>query len=146
MRAALSWTLRGLAAAAGVVAVSLLVWGLASLFRTTKEFYDDTYRTATFIGINPPKALALTAVAIVLLVALPLAIADGVSMARFRRAERELREARPLDVVTPYEGPEGDGLLFEGPEGRLLLLRPPGFGKPRPLALPQAEPPSAPTG
>lgn len=131
----------------GVLAAALVV-GLAYLLRLLHDFVADAYRTATYVGVNAPKALALAAVALVLLAAFPLALLEAVSGARFRRAERDLRQTRPLDEVRPYEGPEGRGLLFHGAEGAVLLLRPPGgLGGPRlhPLPAAGATPPEAPT-
>lgn len=133
------WARRTLAAA--VVALALA--GLGWLFR---ELVLDVYRTATYTEMNAAKVLALVAAGLVLLLALPLAILEGVASRRFRRAERDLRQARPHDAVTPYEGPEGRGLAFEGPEGRALLLRPAGFGGPLVLVFPPPPAPDAAEG
>lgn len=144
-RDALRPALRVLLAALGVAFASLLAVGLAYLLRTSVDFALDTYRAATYIGVNAPKALAVAALAIVVLLALPLAIADAVSSTLFRRAERELRDARPHAQVGPYEGPEGRGLAFDAPEGRTLLLAPPGgLGAPRTRTLPPVAPPAPP--
>ena len=129
--------LRVLLAVLGAAFASLLVVALAYLMRTFVDLAVDNYRSSTYAGINPPKALAFTALGLIVLVAFPLAILDGVSSARFRRAERDLRETRPDATVSPYEGPEGRGLAFDAPSARVLLLRPPGgIGRPRVLALP----------
>lgn len=126
---------------AGLLLAIVLVVGIAYFLRTLGDLIADTVRTAGYVGLNWPKGLAFFALGVVFLLAFPLAIVDGVSSARFRRAERELREARPADAVHPYEGPEGRGLIFDGPDGRALLLRAPGgLGAPRLLALPAAEP------
>jgi hypothetical protein len=147
-RSRLRTALGPLALLVGLAFAVGLVLALAYLLRTLGDLVADTYRTSTYIGINPPKALAFAALGLILLVALPLAIADGVSSARFRRAERDLRDARPHAAVARYEGPEGRGLLFDAPEGRTLLLRPAGgLGRPRVVPLPaDAAPAEAPGG
>lgn len=136
--------LRVVGAAVGALVASALVAGLAYLMRLTVDLGVDNYRALVAVGVNAPKALAVTALAIVLLLAFPLALSDGYSSARFRRAERELREARPDAAVSPYEGPEGRGLAFDSAEGRTLLLRPVGgLGPPRTLVVPLPDPASA---
>jgi hypothetical protein len=132
-RDALRPALRVLLAAAGAVFASLLVLALAYLLRTSVDLAQDAYRSMLYVGVNAPKTLAVLALALILLVALPLSIVDAVSSARFRRAERDLRDARPHAQVAPYEGPEGHGLAFDAPEGRTLLL-----------AMAPAEPPADP--
>lgn len=90
----------------------------------------------------PLSATKVFAIAGILFIAaaLALAVLEGLAGRRFKLAERELRAVRPEDAVAPYEGPEGDGLLFEGPDGRLLLLRPrSGLGAPQRVELPPAE-------
>lgn len=146
---AAAWpAVRAALAAAATALLILLVLGLAITLWGLVELWRDSYRTATFIGMNAPKALAIGAAALILLVAFPLATLDGVASARFRRLERDLRERRPHDAVAPHDGPEGQGLLFDGPTGRVLLLSPPGgFGRPRVVELPPPEPaPEAPSG
>lgn len=116
----------------GLVVATLVVVALALVMRTLVDLILDVYRTMRVVGQNPAKISGYVAVVLILLAALPLSIATGVSNVLYHRRERDLRESRPDDAVQPYEGPEGIGLEFNGPHGRLLLLRPPGgIGRPR---------------
>lgn len=75
-----------------------------------------------------------------------VAVAERRAQARFAREAEALRAARPDDVVTPYVGPEGEGLRFEGPGGGGLLLRPEGgVGAPSWRWMDAAAPPGEPT-
>ncbi|GEM_PF-5912176 len=89
-------------------------------------------------------AVWLAGLAILFIVlAVPLAVMDGRSRARFRAEERRLRDERPGATVREHAGPEGEGLLFEDAAGRVLLLRGPGgFGAPRVVEIPAEPPPS----
>jgi hypothetical protein len=123
---------------------------LAFALRARGGFWGDVWRVA----FGPPVAwarvlliLAGAFVALALLLA-PIAWAETRAAQRYARREEELRRERPDATVTPYDGPEGEGVAFDGPDGRLLLLRPDrGLGFPREVALPAtpASPPEAPS-
>lgn len=114
-------------ALAGIL-LGALAWAWAT---RASPFLEEWRRLAAYGGWNGAKLAAIGALLLVA-IALPLAIAEGRSMRRFRQVEARLRAERPDDLVTPYEGPEGRGVRFEGPGGVLLLLHPPGgLGAPR---------------
>ena len=99
-------------------------------------FLRNTIDSAFQPPITPTKVLFVVA-AVLMLSAVPLALAEWRAERRFVRMEREMRAARPADAVTQYEGPEGRGFLFDGPDGRTLLLEPAGgVGEPRVVELP----------
>lgn len=132
------WLIAAIAFAAGVFVTILLERVYAR-----GGFLKDTIDSVTRPPITPTKILFYVA-AVLILVALPLAIAEGWSERRYLRLEREMRATRPADAVTRYEGPDGRGFLFDGPQGRTLLLEPSGgIGAPTVVELPPvpAEPP-----
>lgn len=126
-----NWVVGALGFAAGVFVTILLERVYAR-----GGFLKDTLDSVTRPPITPTKILFYVA-ALLILVALPLAIAEWASERRYVRAEREMRAARPAAAVTRYEGPDGRGFLFDGPEGRALLLEPRGgIGAPTVVDLP----------
>lgn len=77
------------------------------------------------------------------LLAVPFAVLQGSSAARWRRELARVRDEHPDAVVSDYRGEEGDGAMVEDAQGRVLVLRAPGdIGAPRVVALPPPAPPS----
>lgn len=133
------WLIAAIAFAAGVFVTILLERVYAR-----GGFLKDTIDSVTRPPITPTKVLFYVA-ALLILVAVPIAIAEWRSERRYVRMEREMRAARPADAVTRYEGPDGRGFLFDGPDGRTLLLEPQGgLGRPTVVELPPVpvEPPA----
>lgn len=105
--------------------------------------FRSHWDTLTSPPLTATKVLMIAA-AVLALLGLPVALAEWRSDRRFRRRAETLRRERPLDARLPYEGPEGEGYLFEGPHGSVLLLRPRGgLGAPRLVERAPAAPPAA---
>ena len=147
------WLLAGL--------VLLVALAFAALYGVLRVMHDQggAWAEAWRLLFTPPYSLArwlaATTVAFLLVGGLltPLAWLETRSLKAYARREAELHEQRPLDTVTPYEGPEGEGVAFDGADGRLLLLRADaGMGAPREVFLPREPefpsptPSSLPTG
>lgn len=123
---------------AGLIVASVLV--AAGLLYA----YDrGSFREVGRQDIGHKNAVWFAGAAILLcLLAVPFAVTQGAYARRFRREEERLRAERPEAIVSPYEGPEGSGVLFDDAQGRVLLLRGPGgLGAPRIFALPPAPAP-----
>lgn len=135
-----------------LVALPFALAGLGYLalraFRDDSAFVAEAWRILVTFPLNLYKVLVISTLALLLAAGAltPLAWWETRSARAFARAEEELRRERPLDVVTPYAGAEGDGVAFDGLDGRVLLLRPEaGVGAPRVVRFP-APPASADAG
>ena len=118
----MGWLLRIASFLAGLAAVATI----AGVVMQGPALVRSMLKALTGTTLNWPIGLFFFATALILLAALPLAIADGLATKRFRDAEQRLRKLRPEAAVTPYAGPEGDGLKFETTTNVTLLLRPAG--------------------
>lgn len=128
-----------------------LLYGVVWALKGQGGFWAEAWRLLFTPPYSPARLSSGLAIALLLVAGLftPLAWAETRAVRRFARREAELRQQRPLDAVTPYEGDDGEGVAFDGPDGRLLLLRPPqGLGAPVEVVVaaptPTAAPPEAP--
>lgn len=115
------------------------VLAVAFWLHHTLKARGGLYRNSIDMAFSEPttatKVLMMAGGALVL-VALPLALADWRAERRYKRAVEQMRVRRFLSSYEPYQGQEGSGTLFVGPEGRVLVLRAlGGLGAPRILEL-----------
>jgi len=108
----------------------------------------EAWRILVAQPLSLPRVFDILAICIVVatLFLVPIALLETRALRAFARSEAQLRLERPEDVVSPYDGVEGDGVAFDGAMGRTLLLKPErGIGAPRVIAFPPVETAVSPT-
>ena len=120
---------KGWVLVAGYVAlVAALAYAFRAALGALKSrggIWSEAWRV--LYGAPPTSQRTLIALsALLILTALlltPIALAERRSQRAFDRKVEEVRAERPLDVATPYSGPEGEGVAFDREGGRILVLR-----------------------